>query len=347
MTVVAVMSTKDGKPVLDGIVRPGPFGVEVDGSEATVAFLADLNVVAGNPPEPMSMSDGDDWIQALPWNLTGTYSWAEFVSHGQRGEPLVPSDLEHRLDLFEADLRRHGLAENTVRTYEMHANRMVKWLVEAPERLRGSLDDALRQYKADVESRDLAPLTTQTYLYGPTVFIRWLQGLYVPGSTGPTVGDDAREDDSWLSEPETQARLVRWLEQQGWEIVGQAVGHQHGVDVTASKDGQLLAIEVKGHPQSKLVAGERKGQARHFHPAAQARTYYANALHAVLATMDKHPDQLHAIALPTLDRYRSMVENTRRSLSQLGVGVFLVPKEGAVETMLKPHQPGKSSESRE
>jgi hypothetical protein len=55
--------------------------------------------------------------------------------------------------------------------------------------------------------------------------------------------------------------------------------------------------------------------------------------------MDKHPDQLHAIALPNLDRYRSMVDNTRRSLGRLGVGVFLVPREGAVETLLEPQQP--------
>lgn len=110
MTVVAVISAKEREPVLQAVVRPGPAGVEIDGSEETAAFLTELYVAADDPPEPLSMADGDDWIQALPWNLNGTYLWAEFVSHGQRGEPLVAADLEHRLGLFEADLKRHDLA---------------------------------------------------------------------------------------------------------------------------------------------------------------------------------------------------------------------------------------------
>lgn len=338
MTVVAVMSARDGTAHLRAVVRPGPDGVQIDGSDETADFLATLYVVRGDPPEPLSMADGDDWIQALPWNLTGTYSWAEFISHGQRGEPLAAADLPHRLDLFEADLQRHDLAPTTVSTYISHAKRMVRWAAQSPGKLSGGLQALMVEYAADVRSRDLAPLTVQTYLYGPAVFVRWLLGTYVPGQ--PTASEvDVDEDDSWMSEQETQARLVRWLEANGWHDIEQSMGHQHGVDVTATKDGVRLAIEVKGHPQNRLIAGENKGAKRTFHPAAQARTYFANALHAAINTMHKQPDDLHVIAFPLVPRYRSMVEAARSPLEHLGLGVIFVTPDGEIETQLEPRRP--------
>lgn len=339
MTVVAVINAKGTEPILEAIVRPGPAGVSIDGSDETIGFLTDLFVGAGDPPEPLSIADGDDWIQALPRNLRGTHYWAEFVSHGRHGEPLAPADLAHRLDLFEADLKRHGLKDNTVDTYVMHAKRMVRWLVDAPQHLHAGLDQAGADYAAYVRGRGLAPLTTQTYLNGPAVFIRWLQGSYVPGQSALRADAEPDEDDSWLGEQATQTRLVRWLKEAGWHIVGEAVGHQHGVDVTAEKGGQTLAIEVKGHPQDRLVAGAGKGEKRLFHPAAQARTYYANALHAALTTLHRQPETLHAIAFPSVQRYRDMVRNTEASLARLGVGVFLVGKDGQVETLLEARRP--------
>lgn len=339
MTVVAVISAKEGEPVLQAIVRPGPAGVEIDGSEETAAFLSDLNVATGDPPEPLSMADADDWIQALPWSLHGTYYWAEFVSHGQHGEPLVATDLEHRLDLFEADLVRHALAPNTVTTYVSHARRMVRWTTESPGRMAGGLHALLTDYETHVRSRHLARLTTQTYLNGPKVFARWLLGSYAPGRQAFVETSDIAADDSWMSEQETQARLVAWLEANEWHDIVQSVGHQHGVDVTAKKGDVRMAIEVKGHPQDRLVAGENKGAKRTFHPAAQARTYFANALHAVAATIQKQPDDLHAIALPDVPRYRSMVEGTRSALERLGLGVFIVSRDGSVETVMPAQRP--------
>src|SRR3990172_10359362 len=127
MTVVAVMSTTDGTPRLDAVVRPGGSAPDIDGSEETQEFLLGLHVAAGDPPEPMSAADGDEWIQALPWALHGTYSWAEYISHGQHGEPIVPADFDRRLEVFELDLRRHDLVDGAVRTYLTHAKRFMKW----------------------------------------------------------------------------------------------------------------------------------------------------------------------------------------------------------------------------
>lgn len=244
MTVVAIMSARDGKPQLGAVVRPGPDGVDIDGSQEAAELLLTLNVVRGDPPEPLSMADGDDWIQALPWTLTGTYSWAEFVSHGQRGEPLTAADLPHRLDLFEADLERRDLAPTTVTTYISHAKRMVGWAAESPARLSSGLQALMAEYEADVRARDLAPLTVQSYLYGPAVFVRWLLGTYAPGQ--PTAADvNEDEDDSWMSEQETQARLVRWLRANGWHDIEQSVGHQHGVDVTATRTAFELRSRLR------------------------------------------------------------------------------------------------------
>lgn len=218
---------------------------------------------------------------------------------------------------------------------------MIRWTSESPGRLAGGLEALLAEYGAHVRARDLAPLTTQTYLNGPKVFVRWLLGSYAPGRQAAVEATDADADDSWLSEQETQARLVTWLEADGWHDIVQSVGHQHGVDVTATRGDVRIAIEVKGHPRDRLVAGENKGAKRTFHPAAQARTYFANALHAAMTTMHRQPDALHAIALPLVPRYRAMVAATEAPLRHLGVGVYLVARDGRVETMLEPRRPMK------
>jgi Holliday junction resolvase len=334
MTVVAIMSTSDGTPRLDAVVRPGAAAPDIDGSEEIQELLLGLNVTAGDPPEPMSPADGDDWIQALPWALHGTYSWAEYVSHGRHGDPIVPADFDHRLELFEADLRRHELVDGAVRTYVTHSKRFIKW-AQGPPGANVALSELLERYRESVEARDLAPLTIQSYLQGASMFVRWLQGAYRPGDRLPPSQDRGdREDDAWLGEQETQVRLVRWLEADGWRITDQHVGHQHGVDVTAERGGTTMVIEVKGHPQDRLIAGEGKGQVRVYHPAAQARTYFANALHAALTMSQKDRRHLIAIALPDKDRYRNMVEMTRSPLERLGIGVYLVPQSGPVEALV-------------
>ena len=77
MTVEAVMSTSDGTPRLDAVVRPGGAAPDIDGADEVQEFLFGLSVAAGDPLESMSPADGDDRIQALPLALQGTYSWAE------------------------------------------------------------------------------------------------------------------------------------------------------------------------------------------------------------------------------------------------------------------------------
>lgn len=337
MTVVAIMSTRDGTPLLDALVRPGAAAPDIDGSDEIRDFLLGLYVAAGDPPEALSPADGDDWIQALPWALHGTYSWAAYISHGRHGEPLAPADLDDRLEIFEADLRRHELLENAVRTYLTHAKRFVKWAQATGWRPDLTLPELLASYRESVKARDLATLTIQSYIRGASMFVRWLQGAYRPGSRpARSSGEADGEGDSWLSEQETQIRLIRWLQEDGWRITDQHVGHQHGVDVTAERDGIVLGIEVKGHPQDRLIAGENKGQTRIYHPAAQARTYFANALHAALTMRHREPDHLIAIALPEVDRYRDMVKATRTSLERLGVGIYLVPRTGPIETVMAP-----------
>jgi hypothetical protein len=42
-----------------------------------------------------------------------------------------------------------------------------------------------------------------------------------------------------------------------------------------------------------------------------------------------------------------MVEDTRRSLARLGVGVFLVPRDAEVETVLEPRMTAESSDTDE
>lgn len=257
---------------------------------------------------------------------------------------MTHADLVTRLAEFETYLVGQKLAPTARFTYVDQAGRFLRWLTGdyTPRnanvgRTRRDmrrhvwtlleLRDDLDAYRADLEAAKLRPMAVRTYVDRSETFIRWLEGAYTSkGPHGRSAPTD--EDDSWLDESNIQAHVVRWLESEGWRIVRQATGREHGTDIDAERGEERLAVEVKGHPRRLHVFGANKGQARKWHSGAQARTYYGNALHTATTMLHADPTRQAAIALPDLPVYRGLVQRSRGPLTTIGMRVWFVTRDG-------------------
>lgn len=256
-------------------------------------------------------------------------------------------DLERRLGEFEQYLTEEDLAASARFSYVDQAGRFIRWLAgdyrprnaaASPSDARtrrghawtlGDLRRELAAYRRELEAAKMRPQAINTYVNLSGTFVRWLDGAYTArGRHGRQTRID--DDDSWLEEASIQAHVVRWLERDGWKVVREAVGREHGTDIDAERGDERLSVEVKGHPRKVHVFGVNIGQARKWHPGAQARTYYGNAVHTVLAMLHADPGRGVAIALPDLPVYRGLVERSRDPLTRLGVAVWFVARDGTV-----------------
>jgi hypothetical protein len=129
-----------------------------------------------------------------------------------------------------------------------------------------------------------------------------------------------------------QAALVAWLTGGGWTIDHEAdtKAGDHGVDILASRNGERLAVEVKGFPQATYARGARAGEAKRWHPGAQARTYFGTGLHAAIIQRDRTANVRVALALPDVQTYRNLFDQVRSALRDLGIRGLLVREDGSV-----------------
>jgi Holliday junction resolvase len=125
---------------------------------------------------------------------------------------------------------------------------------------------------------------------------------------------------------------VAWLEGEGWTVLHQAdtTAGDHGVDIVARRGPERLAIEVKGYPQATYARGEHAGELKRWHPGAQARTYFGTGLHAAIIQRDRAAGGQVVLALPDVKTYRTLLDQVRSSLRDLGIRAFLVAQDGSV-----------------
>jgi len=152
----------------------------------------------------------------------------------------------------------------------------------------------------------------------------------VRGSAALPVGSADGRD--WFWEGNVQSALCIWLVKEGWSIirVADTATKERGADIEATWSGALLHIEVKGYPPTGYADPRRAGEVKRTQPALQAKHWYADALLKVVRLRDRHPLEDAAMAFPDIPRYRSLLEETGRSLRVLRIEVFLVAQTGSV-----------------
>jgi hypothetical protein len=275
------------------------------------------------------------------------------------------TELAESLLRYDEWLATRNLSPNTVHSHNYYAGLFVRWLYGeyaprgrlprpdpvSPTRSLSATDLAaeLQAYRNYLTDNGLIPGAVQTYVQSAGLFLKRLGG----GSDGPQTSErraeparmlsdrpitpsasvsDSRASDGWPGEGPVQSAVVAWLVSQGWSIVrvAQTSSREHGVDIVARRGGSELEVEVKGYPAETYSTGDRAGQPRKYHPASQARTYFGDALLAVLSMRDRSPASEIALALPDVPGYGGLVEKVRESLVALRIRVLFVGRDGTV-----------------
>jgi hypothetical protein len=113
--------------------------------------------------------------------------------------------------------------------------------------------------------------------------------------------------------------------------VADTASREHGVDIVARRRGVDLLVEVKGCPSETYSTGDRAGQARRYNPVTKARTYFGNALLAVLTMRDEAPEADIILALPGGQTCRGPIDKVKGSVAALRIRVLLVARDGGAQ----------------
>lgn len=138
----------------------------------------------------------------------------------------------------------------------------------------------------------------------------------------------------WAWEGNVQSRVATYLAGAGWSIirVADTAQRERGVDIIAERGGQRLLVEAKGWPSSTYARGEHAGQPKQTQPSTQASIWFAEGL-VTLIRRGGTPGAHLGLALPDIQRYRTLLDEVEWALGRLGITVFLVSAQGAVEVV--------------
>lgn len=155
-----------------------------------------------------------------------------------------------------------------------------------------------------------------------------------PSATRPTAPALSATEPEWAWEGNVQSRIATYLAGAGWSIirVADTAQRERGVDIIAEQGAQRLLVEAKGWPSTTYARGERAGQPKPTQPTLQATHWFAEALTSLIRRGDE-PGVRLGLALPDMPRYRTLIGEAGWALERLGITVFLVNAEGAVEVV--------------
>ena len=97
-----------------------------------------------------------------------------------------------------------------------------------------------------------------------------------------------------LTENEVIELLIKWLEDNNWEIKSYCLDNKRGNDIEAIRDGKTLIVEAKGAKAND----NSKIKKRDFFSSGQIKTHFGKAIVKLLEEKVKYPDSLFAIASP-------------------------------------------------
>lgn len=120
-----------------------------------------------------------------------------------------------------------------------------------------------------------------------------------------------------LTEPVVQNIVRDYLISEGWKIEHESKGHEHGVDLKATKEDNVWYIEVKGCGSSN----------------AMRNNYFLSVLGEILQRMED-PNAHYSIALPDMDQFRNLWEKLPQEAKQRTKISVLFVKEDKTISLL-------------
>ena len=215
--------------------------------------------------------------------------------------------------------------ESTIRTYVTSA-----MCVNAPVHHANHTDDLVRVglglYRRTLPTDDLAALRSAADSRGN----RALESPQ-PHREDASMTGDAQEE--WHWEGNVQAMMVAHLARAGWAIqsVANTSTKERGVDIIASKDQDLLLVEVKGYPSLYYAHGANKGKVKKTAPSIQARVWFADLIMSSMLNAGEASEADIVLGLPDFPTYRGLFDRVSPSLTRLRFSTAWVRENGEVD----------------
>jgi Holliday junction resolvase-like predicted endonuclease len=140
----------------------------------------------------------------------------------------------------------------------------------------------------------------------------------------------------WFWEGNIVENISNKLQSEGWKIefIADTYSKASGIDIKASKNKQILIVEVKGYPSKYYQSGENIGKLKRTNPSTQARHWFGEVLLTSLLRKNEFPNALQAIGLPKFSVYEELYKRTKLFLNKLEINIIWVYEKGEVITSL-------------
>ncbi|MFH0830067.1 MAG: hypothetical protein V1887_02820 [Candidatus Aenigmatarchaeota archaeon] len=121
--------------------------------------------------------------------------------------------------------------------------------------------------------------------------------------------------------------LCKWLETRGWKIEETSIGHKHGCDIVARKDGKRLIVEAKGrkgNPRSHVTKRPK-------FDSGQIKDHFGKALVKILEERNKDQNAIIAIAQPNDNHIRECLKHVIPEVKKSDIKLYWIESAEIVE----------------
>ena len=130
-----------------------------------------------------------------------------------------------------------------------------------------------------------------------------------------------------LTEDETVELLIKYLENDGYNIISFCTGHKRGTDIVGEKNHRKLLVEVKGARANH----NSKIKKRPYFDSGQIKDHFGKAIVKVLELKSDNENCDVAIAHPDDESIKKHLDKSIKQLKKLEIIHFWVSKNGNVD----------------
>lgn len=131
---------------------------------------------------------------------------------------------------------------------------------------------------------------------------------------------------SYLLENEVIKLFCDWLRTNNWHVSSVATNREHGFDIRATKDDEVMLVEAKGARGNPKLTGV----ARKKFSVGQIKCHLGVGIVKILEIRQREPHATLVIVHPQTDEISRVVRPIAEQLGSLGILFAYVEENGAV-----------------
>ncbi len=129
-----------------------------------------------------------------------------------------------------------------------------------------------------------------------------------------------------LTENQTIKILMTYLVKNGWKIDSYCLGQTKGCDIVASKNENIMLMEVKGAKADENSPTKK----RNYFDSGQIKTHFGKAIVKMLEERFKNPGVILAIVHPDDENIRKAIGHLTPQLKDLNMRHYWVSENGEI-----------------